>query len=81
MTATLTTEDCLDYRPGMGECSGAVEYRMALTATGKSFPRCDQHWDERLEAQREHDRIYPDSPFPPAWFDPMNAGERWDYDY
>jgi hypothetical protein len=55
-----------------------VEYRLPLTATGRSFPRCERHWNERLDAQEEHDRRYPDSPLPPADFDPLYAGERWD---
>jgi hypothetical protein len=77
----LTSEDCLDYRDGDNGCRGAVEYRMALSGTGRSFPRCDQHWQERLVEQERINRDYPDSPFPPAWFDPANAGEHWDYDY
>jgi hypothetical protein len=40
--------ECLD---GPDQCEGNVEYRTALSATGRSFPRCDLHWDERLEEQ------------------------------
>lgn len=80
METTLTAEDCLDYR-GDGTCSGAVEYRMALSASGRSFPRCDGHWDARLDEQERINRDYPDSPLAPAWFDPADAGERWDDDY
>ncbi len=76
-TETLT---CLqDY--GKGTCQGEVEYRMSLSGTGASIPRCDHHWDERLEAQERIDRDYPDSPVAPSWFDPADAGERWDDDY
>lgn len=67
--------ECLEYG---SECQGAVEYRMALSATGKSFPRCDSHWERRLA---EHERVqhdYPDSPSPPAWYDEAAAGELWD---
>lgn len=69
---------CLDQRPE-NACRGPVEYRMALSATGKSFPRCDKHWDERLVKDEEIRRRYPEHA--PADFDPSYAGERWDEDY
>lgn len=73
---TLT---CLDK---LGDnCSGEVEYRMPLSATGRPFPRCEKHWEERLEQQEEINKRYPDSPTPPSDFDPTYAGERWDEDY
>jgi hypothetical protein len=59
---------------------GEVLYRPSLTGTGTPIPRCDHHWEERLVFQEEHLLIYPDSPVPPAWFDPLAAGERWDDD-
>jgi hypothetical protein len=59
-------------------CAGPVEYRAALSATGKSFPRCDRHWEERLDREALLRERYPDSPFPPADFDPTYAGESWD---
>lgn len=62
-----------------GGCEGTVEYRMPLSATGRSFPRCEKHWAERLDKQREIDKRYPYHQ--PADFDPMYAGERWDDDY
>ena len=62
-----------------GGCEGPVEYRMPLSATGRSFPRCEKHWHERLDKQREIDERYPYHQ--PADFDPMYAGERWDDDY
>ena len=65
-------------------CVGTVEYRYALSATGKSFPRCDKHWDERLDAQEGINRRYghPDSNCgAPSDFDPSYAGEYWDEDY
>jgi len=76
----LTHEDCLDHG-GKTPCNGQVEYRTALSATGKSFPRCEAHWDARLEEQERINRTYPDSPSPPAWFDEADAGEHWDEDY
>lgn len=82
MTTADTDLHCLDDR-GDDDCAGPVEYRFALSATGKSFPRCDKHWHERLDVQEGINRRYghPDSVSPPAGFDPTYAGERWDEDY
>jgi hypothetical protein len=52
---------------------------MPLSGTGKSFPRCEKHWAERLETQRGIDERYPAQQ--PADFDPLYAGEHWDEDY
>lgn len=57
------------------ECSGEVEYRMALSGTGKPFPRCDFHWNERLDIQKGINERYPEHQ--PADFDPSYAGESW----
>jgi hypothetical protein len=73
--------DTLECLNGPTGCRGTVEYRMALSGTGKSFPRCDLHWSDRLKEQERIDADYPDSPFAPSWFDPANAGEHWDSDY
>lgn len=69
--------ECLDDH-GEGTCSGPVEYRMALSATGRSFPRCEKHWAERLATQKGIDERYP--AHPPSDFDPAYAGESWDED-
>lgn len=61
-----------------GDCAGAVELRSPLSGTGRSFPRCDKHWSDRLDREEETRRAYPDSPIAPAWFDPTYAGESWD---
>ena len=75
-----TTEmRCLDWSGLRDDCSGAVEYRFALSGTGKSFPRCDKHWAERLRKQDEINRRYPR--YAPSDFDPGYAGEYWDDDY
>jgi hypothetical protein len=72
--------ECLDRHNN--QCSGAVEYRMPLSGTGRSFPRCDGHWAERLKKQEDIIRRYaPFSDVPPGGFDPTYAGERWDEDY
>lgn len=66
---------------GPDECAGAVEYRMPLSGTGQSYPRCDNHWQARLDTEDRLRCDYPDSPNPPSWFDPAAAGEHWDTDY
>jgi len=68
--------ECLDGPEG---CGGAVEYRAPLSATGRSFPRCERHWEERLDRQDEINRRYPT--LAPSDFDPAYAGERWEEDY
>lgn len=70
--------ECLeDY--GKGTCVGMVAYRISLSPTGRSFPRCDGHWEKRLLEQEGIDRRYP--VMQPSNFDPAYAGERWDDDY
>ena len=70
---------CLEHSV---HCQGKVRYRVALSGTGRSFPRCDFHWERRLESQAEIDRKYaPNSDVPPADFDPTYAGENWGEDY
>lgn len=75
-TASRPARECLNFEPA--ECRGTVEYRMALSMTGRSFPRCDKHWQQRLDEQERINERYPDSPFAPAGFDPSYAGESWD---
>lgn len=69
---------CLEYDPDDPDCSGPVEYRMPLSGSGRSFPRCDKHWAVRLDVQEEINRKYPTNQ--PSDFDPAYAGERWDED-
>lgn len=70
--------ECLD--DAKKDCVGIIEYRMALSSTGKSFPRCEKHWGIRLSQHEKDCEKYPDSPLAPSWFDPSYAGERWDED-
>lgn len=63
---------CLNDGP---ECEGDVEYRMALSGTGQSYPRCEKHWFDRVEFQRDLAMRYPLNP--PSDFDPAYAGEVW----
>lgn len=67
---------CLDESP---DCSGRIEYRMPLSGTGKSFPRCDHHWRLRCDLQERLNQRYPEQP--PADWSPLDAGESWDEDY
>lgn len=69
--------ECLDCYSG--DCSGTIEYRYALSGTGISYPRCDKHWEHRLDVQDGINQRYPDQQ--PDDFDPMYAGEQWDEDY
>lgn len=76
---------CLEHGD---DCRGKVEYRYPLSGTGRSFVRCDFHWEKRLDLQEETTRKYgsPDSDVAPAGFNAswggMNEyGERWDDDY
>lgn len=79
MSESLKAEDCIEHDPS--ECEGVVEYRMSLSPTGRAFPRCEKHWQKRLDWQEDHNSKYPDSDAAPSWFDPANAGERWNDDY
>jgi hypothetical protein len=75
------TLECLEDH-GEGTCRGPVYYRMSLSPSGKSFPRCEHHLELRLVEQDRITRLYaPDSDVPPVGFDPDYAGERWDDDY
>jgi hypothetical protein len=76
-----TAAELLDCINGPEGCTGLVELRMALSATGIPYPRCDGHWTARLAVEDRLRVDYPDTACPPAWFDPDAAGERWDEDY
>lgn len=82
----LTHSDCLDFDPNdqiANPCSGKVEFRMPLSPSGRAFPRCDKHWDERLAKEEEANARLGNwrSDVPPPGFDPADAGERWDEEY
>lgn len=75
MTKDLPDDElrCLQAGP---ECSGSVEYRMALTDSDESFPRCGHHWTKRLELEEGLNQRYPRTP--PADWSHYDAGEYWD---
>lgn len=80
----LTEDDIADTAPpaplqcmeGEEGCDGPVEYRVALSPTGRSFPRCEKHWQKRLDRQAVIRRRY-GGDVAPADFDPTYAGETW----
>ena len=75
----IANEELLHCLEESDDCRGDVEYRDGLSATGRSFVRCDHHWDVRLDIQEGIDRRYPAQQ--PSDFDPSYAGEHWDEDY
>jgi hypothetical protein len=72
---------CLDARDS--ECVGEVGSRRSVSGA-TTATRCERHdraYRDRVEPLAEEtDRRYPDSEFPPAWFDPTYAGESWNPD-
>lgn len=54
----LTPADCLDADAMFTGCAGDVEYRLAMSATGISYPRCDAHFEARWETQQRLARDY-----------------------
>lgn len=72
----MTDDRCID---GPADCAGPVEYRTTPDRTdGKSFPRCEHHFDLRMASVQRNLELTSD--VAPAWFDPSYAGEQWDED-
>jgi len=72
-------EDCVEFGNPRRACDGEmIHYRSTL---GTPMVRCAVHYEEHMETQDRINRDYPDSPMAPSWFDPADAGERWDDDY
>jgi hypothetical protein len=71
-------EGCL-REGGRTPCSGYVRYR--YSDLGAAIPECVAHMRESLDRNTRERYRYPDSPIAPDWFDPLDAGERWDDDY
>ena len=72
-------ESCLDFRDD-GSCRGSVEF-MSVDGRGRAWPRCLTHRNARLDRYEGSIEQYAHSDVIPSWFDPMDAGERWDDDY
>jgi hypothetical protein len=68
--------ECIEGPEG---CEGPVEYRWPGYGE-RNWPRCEKHGAERVEREEAAMERYPDTPAPPADFDPLDAGERWDED-
>jgi hypothetical protein len=72
----MLPEDCMEYSH-RDECSGSVMFHLR-TGDLSVWPRCVKHGKAWQKEQDRIERTYPDSPNPPAWFDPAYAGEVWD---
>lgn len=72
-----TKHDCLRASHDSEKCRGPVTGRRSLTTT---IYECEFHMQESQDRNRKHREIYPDGPYPPAWWDAEN-GERWNDDY
>jgi hypothetical protein len=65
---------------GDGLCQGPVDY-WTVGNSLKGWPRCDYHGQRRIDQYENSMERYADSDVPPPWFDPADAGERFDSDY
>lgn len=70
---------CLDSHREDDRCQGPVWFH-TMPGADTGFPRCDKHWNERLDRYEGSLEQEAQSPLPPSWFDPTYAGERWDED-
>jgi len=69
--------ECIE---GPEDCAGPVELRWPGYGE-RCWPRCERHGRERVEREETAQERYPDTVWPPADFDPLDAGERWADDY
>ncbi|MGW9069260.1 hypothetical protein ACWGQT_07420 [Streptomyces yangpuensis] len=75
---TEEQRDCQDKATRTDHvCSGYVTGRESHAGTGTIIYRCAAGHRAAEEWHEQHLQRYPDSPIPPAWFDPTAAGERW----
>ena len=72
---------CMQKGDPDSPCRGEVGYH--AVPHGTAVPRCDKHWRERLDRYEDPDSLerWAHSDVAPDWFDPADAGERWDDDY
>ena len=72
---------CIDEGKPDSECRGPVQFH-DITGRGRGFPRCQRHADDAYERhERSELARWAESDVAPDWFDPGDAGERWDDDY
>ena len=62
------------------ECQGTVDYHTTGSSM-RAWPRCVWHQAKREDQYDNSMERYADSPVAPSWFDPADAGERWNDDY
>lgn len=74
--AEMSAVECLEAAWAGRWCVGPVEFREPVSGSGRSFPRCEAHWQRRLEREAEIRERYPVRP--PADWSPLDAGEAWD---
>jgi hypothetical protein len=64
---------CIDGPKG---CAGEVEWRTTPDRRdGKSFQRCQAHFDRRMASVQRNLELTSD--VAPGWFDPAAIGEHW----
>lgn len=73
-------EEPLECLEASDECRGPVEYH-CVGHSLRAWPRCDFHFEQRLDRYENSLERYADSDCVPEWFDPSYAGERWSDDY
>ena len=78
MSAPEEPLECLDAGPDPSGCDGPIELRYPMSPTGRWFPRCEKHYEQRLEIQRGIDERYPTHA--PSDWSPLDAGEAWGED-
>ena len=54
----LNPGDCIDADDLFTGCGGDVEYRIPMSPTGFSYPRCERHMEARWEKQQEISHRY-----------------------
>jgi hypothetical protein len=67
--------EVLECVNGPDGCSGPAALRAPLPGALRGFPRCEQHYQERLELETDLGRRYPT--LPPRDWSPADAGETW----
>ena len=68
--------ECLDDR-GDNECDGPVDYHWNGDPSGKTWPRCAKHQQDRADRREGSMEKYANSDVIPSWFNEADAGERW----
>ena len=72
---TTTSRPCMNEDE---QCAGPILLREALSPTGVRHPRCEAHWEQRLEVEAGIAERYPVRA-PQGW-SPLDAGEVWEED-